>query len=95
MEKAVSNSEFEFMTKKDFIQRLGSENLTLKQEVEEKLKTFDEETVLAIEMTINSPIKVIDIKQFNVPIVDFINDIFEKDGIKKEVVNKAFGELNT
>nr|MBI4156985.1 hypothetical protein [Candidatus Woesearchaeota archaeon] len=94
MERANSNSEFEFMTKKEFIEKLGGEKLTVKPELEEKLKTFDENTILAIEMTINSPIKVIDIEQFDISIVDFINKKFEEDGMKREVVNEIFGELN-
>ena len=87
------NSEIEFLTKRELIISLRTEKISVKPELEEKLKSFAEEDVLAVELEVNSPATFVGISLFNIPIVDFIQKAFEKDGIKKEVVNEAFARL--
>jgi len=86
-----NNSDFEFLTKIELIGRFRSENIVITSDVENRLKDFENDDLLAVELEVNSPLKIISLSQFKISIVDFINDTFEKDGIKKEVVNRIFG----
>ncbi len=89
-----TNSIFEFLTKGELIKKWKEEKIILTQEVEDKIKEFDETSVISIEISVNSPAKVINAEIFNGQIVNFINDNFEKDGIKREVINNTFEGLN-
>ncbi len=91
--ESPNTSEFEFLTKRELVERLGNEQIVITPEVEEKLKGIGEDQLLSIEITVRSPAKITDVEILNTSIIDFMNNIFEKEGITKEVVNKVFEGL--
>ena len=86
-------SDYEFLTKKELLFRMKSEQIIMPIEVENKLVDFEDNTLLAIEVVVNYPAKIINISALNMPIVDFISKSFTKSGLTIEQVNKSFRVL--
>lgn len=88
-EITMRKNSVSFMTKKDFIERKGSECFSVSQKAEDKLKTFRDEDILAIDVAVNSPAVVEDISKVD-GIVDFINNRFISEGLKDKEINESF-----
>lgn len=88
----MPKSSISFMTKSEFIERKGSECFSVMPEVEEKLKGFKPEDILAIDVDVNSPAVVTDVHLVE-GIVDFMNQRFEDEGLTRDEINQSFDKL--
>ncbi len=84
-----NKSSITILTKKTFEERQKSECFSVKHDVEEKLKIFSEDDILAFEVAVNSPAIVIGVKKVN-GIVDFITNSFIEEGVEQKDINSAF-----
>ena len=81
-----------FMRKKEFAERTGCEFFSVSPEVEEKLKSFQDEDVLALDVSVSSPAKVIGVSKVD-NIVDFLNGRFSHEKVSVADINKSFEGL--
>lgn len=85
----MGKSTVRFLTKKEFIDRKSYEYFSVQPNVEEKLKQFNDEDILAVDISINSPAIVTDIQKIE-NVVDFMNQRFSKEGLTKQEISKSF-----
>lgn len=88
-EKDIKKSSVSFLTKKEFNEQRGNEFFSVEPQVEEKLKSFSDDDLMALEVAVNSPAKVVAVHKID-SVVDFMNERFVKEGITKEQINAAF-----
>jgi len=85
----IGNSSVSFISKKEFMGQMGNECFSVDPSVEEKLKSFADDDVMALEVSINSPARVVDIVKFE-NIIDFMSERFEREGLSRKEIDDAF-----
>ena len=85
----IKMSSVSFISKKDFMEQRGNECFSVDPNVEDKLRQFDDNEIMALEVSINSPARVVDIVKFE-NIVDFMINRFEREGFTKKQINNSF-----
>ncbi len=83
------DTELTFLTKKDFLNRAATELFSIEPTVEQELKSFKEDDMLAIELSINSPAIVKKISDGN-DVVAFMEKKFQEEGFTQDQINQAF-----
>jgi len=89
----MAQAGYEFITKKQLIASLSNENILVAGGIQEKLDTFQDNDMLAIELTINSPAKVVGITLLDMNIVDFMISKLINNGTSRDEINEAFKPL--
>lgn len=92
-EISIEKSSVSFMTKKEFIDRKTSECFSVTEKAEKKLSGFDDNDILAIDVSVNSPATVVDINKGE-KVIDFLHKRFTEEGVSLKDMNESFQRLN-
>lgn len=91
----MAKSQIEFLRKRDFAERKKAEDFFITPEAEKKLINFkDDDEIIAIEFSINSPATVNDILKIeDGDVLRFMTGRFLKEGITEEQLNESFKQF--